>query len=169
MKSIRTFLYIGLIVLSGCSMRNPVNCPDTIGSWNILVFPLHIHSELNDLDKTMALERATNRWNAIVGYPVFVMDNHGISVWYDGSLRSPVQANTRLKLNMGYIISATIVVNPNNDADFESLMLHELGHVLGLMHEKNGSDEVMSPYLLPNTERLNVDNWAIDRIQCLYK
>lgn len=51
--------------------------------------------------------------------------------------------------------------------DLQSLMIHELGHVLGLKH-KDGSGSVMDTYLQSNTPRNEVSTEDADNLKCEY-
>ncbi len=53
-----------------------------------------------------------------------------------------------------------------NGYDFYSVMLHELGHLLGLMHQ-NGNNNVMLPSLMPNVRRV-ITQGEIDCLTELY-
>ncbi len=48
--------------------------------------------------------------------------------------------------------------------EFKSLMIHEMGHVLGLAH----SDGVMSPSLSYNTVRWDIDSKILNNLKCEY-
>jgi hypothetical protein len=50
---------------------------------------------------------------------------------------------------------------------FEALMLHELGHFLGLKH-RDGSSTVMAVYLAANTDRTHLASVDQDSVMCEY-
>lgn len=107
-----------------------------------------------------------------------------------------VQGQTDWITQSGRIVGASILLNfedynaPGKDrVDVESLLLHELGHVLGLLHSCNGStsnstdttsspacgmapsqylNAVMYPYLVVNQERRKLQQNDYNRINCLY-
>jgi len=56
----------------------------------------------------------------------------------------------------------------SRDVHFESLMIHELGHVLGLKHIDDGAS-VMGTYLSSNTERVHITGVDTSSLQCEYK
>ncbi|HEY8271958.1 MAG TPA: matrixin family metalloprotease [Pseudobdellovibrionaceae bacterium] len=61
-------------------------------------------------------------------------------------------------------VAATAVANAVN---IEALVIHELGHVLGLKHkDTNGS--VMATYLANNTDRVNIAATDHSALQCEY-
>ena len=112
---------------------------------------------------------------------------------------SGVQGNTDWTTNGGRIVGASVLLNydffniPGKQVmDTESVLLHELGHVLGLLHSCNGSSStssditsapncgvvksseisflqaVMFPYLANNQVRRDLRQNDYSRINCLY-
>jgi hypothetical protein len=107
-----------------------------------------------------------------------------------------VQAQTDWQLNGGKIRNASILLNFDYfnkpgalQVDLESLLLHELGHVLGLLHSCNGSthdsfdattspacahapkefvEAAMFPYLRKGAIRREIQQNDLDRINCFY-
>ncbi len=107
-----------------------------------------------------------------------------------------VQGQTDWITQNGRILGASILLNfelynaPGKQrVDVESLLLHELGHVLGLLHSCNGSSSdstdsttapncnvapsqytnaVMYPFLIANQERRKLQQNDYNRINCLY-
>lgn len=59
----------------------------------------------------------------------------------------------------------TMPSNPTYDYDVPTIILHELGHLLGLCHE-SATDSVMAPYYL--TEQRSLKAYDTDLIQDLY-
>lgn len=55
----------------------------------------------------------------------------------------------------------------SSQVDFESLTLHELGHVLGLAHN-TGERSVMNPNLASGLERRNVQGTDLNSLKCEY-
>jgi len=56
---------------------------------------------------------------------------------------------------------------PANSVNIEALVIHELGHVLGLKHKDYGSS-VMATYLSNNTDRVNIADTDKSSLQCEY-
>ena len=107
-----------------------------------------------------------------------------------------VQAQTDWALEGTTIENASILLNfvdfhrpGRSSVDLESLLVHELGHVLGLLHSCNGSgedsfdgtsapacssaprefvDALMFPYLQKGKERRAIQQNDLDRANCLY-
>jgi hypothetical protein len=107
-----------------------------------------------------------------------------------------VQGQTDWIVINGKIVGSSILLNfegfnaPGKQRiDVESLLLHELGHVLGLLHSCNGSSEdstdgttspscdtarkqytdaVMFPFLLPGVVRRDLEQNDYARINCIY-
>jgi len=120
----------------------------------------------------------------------------GRILFYDDVSGSGVQGQTEWMIQNGRIIGASILLNfegynaPGRQRiDVESLLLHELGHVLGLLHSCNGSSgdsldgtsapacgvaphqytsAVMYPFLMVNQERRNLMQNDYNRVNCLY-
>ena len=51
--------------------------------------------------------------------------------------------------------------------NIEALVLHEMGHVLGLKHKETGSS-VMATYLPNHTDRVNPAQTDLDSLKCEY-
>lgn len=107
-----------------------------------------------------------------------------------------VQGQTDWIVVNNKIVGSSILLNfegfnaPGKQAiDVESLLLHELGHVLGLLHSCNGSsgdstdgttapacasarqqyqEAVMFPFLLPGVVRRSLEQNDYARINCIY-
>ena len=135
-----------------------------------------------------ALKSAAKTWNDLVGRQVIVIDQFGVSGlaepskdglnvihmmndWDEDRYRTE-QARTSIYWQGAQIVEADIRINdvgfdfsvssptPSGYVDFESLMVHEFGHVLGLAHaEIDGS--VMAATLArgpsPEALRRNID------------
>lgn len=56
---------------------------------------------------------------------------------------------------------------PANAVNLEALIIHELGHVLGLKH-KDKDSSVMATYLANNTDRTNIPDTDRSALQCEY-
>jgi hypothetical protein len=61
-------------------------------------------------------------------------------------------------------IAATAITNGVN---IEALVIHEMGHVLGLKH-KDTNSSVMATYLANNTDRVNIPETDRSALQCEY-
>lgn len=57
---------------------------------------------------------------------------------------------------------------PSGAVNIEALLLHEMGHVLGLKHTSENSGSVMSAYLSSNTERLQPSSGDLKSLSCEY-
>lgn len=124
--------------------------------------PIHlrVHKSV-PLEAKPAIERAISMYKQVLGKQIFVVDSWGVdgpdqpekdgystiywmSTWE--AERAKEQARTTLYWNGDQIYEADIRVNAANfrfnyttesspQIDLESLMIHELGHVLGLTHD----------------------------------
>lgn len=61
----------------------------------------------------------------------------------------------------------TVSTLMSSAVNIEALMIHELGHVLGLKH-KDAEASVMATYLASNTDRVNVSDSDRAALQCEY-
>lgn len=99
------------------------------------------------------------------------------NTWDDG--KPSEQARTTIYWKGDMINEADVLVNAKNHqfsqfgvlepakVDFTSLMVHELGHVLGLQHV-NGEPSVMNPTLALNSERVNPTATDVNSLKCEY-
>lgn len=130
-------------------------------------------------------------WEAVIGHkqfdlqpdplPASTPSQDGNSVIYyldnwDPSLENQ-QANTTIYWDNTTIVEADVKIdalyysdsdNPGpTTVDMASLVLHELGHVLGLAHD-TVDQSVMAPYLSFDFERRNLYSSDVQHIQCEY-
>lgn len=61
----------------------------------------------------------------------------------------------------------TASYSPANSVNIEALVIHEMGHVLGLKH-KDKDASVMATYLSSNTDRVNIADTDKSALQCEY-
>jgi predicted Zn-dependent protease len=138
-----------------------------------------------------AITRAVNRYNAIsmnlfmiASVPTSsaqpAIDRLNVIYWYTSAWPSisSQQALTRSQGANSMQIDADILIN-NQYMQFyvdtyeygmyhlESIMIHELGHVLGIVHS-NEFNSVMYPYLDIGQERVNFTQQDINAIKCYY-
>lgn len=123
-----------------------------------------------------AIYEAARTWNVAYGKELIrIVDRpYDNMIYYKTYWPGAYQeANTRIEWYDTTIYSATINVNAYNyqfyygsgyGVEFKSLMIHELGHVLGLGH----SDGVMSPYLAEGVTRWDIDSSIIHNLTCEY-
>lgn len=133
---------------------------------------------------------------ATAGFHANIRPNCGRILPFDPATSSGVQGQTDWVVINGKITGASILLNfegynaPGRlRIDAESLLLHEMGHVLGLLHSCNGSTSgstdgtsapncgnardsyktaVMFPFLEAQQERRNLNQNDYNRINCLY-
>jgi hypothetical protein len=63
--------------------------------------------------------------------------------------------------------STVTATNKISSINIEALVIHELGHVLGLKH-KDGTDSVMATYLANDTDRVSIADTDKSALQCEY-
>ncbi len=140
-----------------------------------------------------ALERAMERWKEVIGRQIFTISGYvegenrprkdGYSVIYyllNWDSSDSKQAVTGTHWRGDEIKEADIKVNGRNyrysfgesvdvqKVDFESLMVHELGHVLGLAHNDSLIGSVMSWRLEKGEIRRNIPEGDRESLSCEY-
>lgn len=141
-----------------------------------------------------AIERAVESWNRDFGREILVIeawgvggsnspvqDGHNIIYWMTSweTSRANEQARTTIYWHGNQIFEADLRLNAYNyslftgpgsnvsGVDLESLVLHELGHVLGLAHNDNlGS--VMNISLSSGQTRRTLDAQDVESLRCEY-
>ena len=89
--------------------------------------------------------------------------------------------NNHFYNNYGVVKDADIIINTfnffhfyswrdqnNSRVDFVSLVVHELGHNLGLAHDTNDEENIMYPYLDYGQIRLNISKSIISVVESIY-
>ena len=141
-----------------------------------------------------SIKRSMREWERVTGKRLFelvgsgiqgqnVPKQDGINViywmtnWEDN--KTAEQARTSVYWVSDTIKEADIRVNDKNfnfyrdyaegynDVHVESLMIHELGHVLGLKHNDE-SESVMATYLASQTVRNEISAADLESVQCEY-
>lgn len=128
---------------------------------------------------------AIEKWNSALRKEVVKLEqseNTGSTLEWTKSWpadRSRMQGVTTLTYSGYQILSAKIKINAQDyvyfDSDpnaekklhLESLIVHEIGHSLGLKHNENKS-AVMQPYLLPGVVRSKPTDQEIKDVNCEY-
>ncbi len=164
-------------------------------SWKSQGVTMHVHSSV-DSRFHEEIRDAARTWNEVLktSYIRIVMGEtgwnepsspsqdgrstiHSLTSWNED--KSAQQAVTTSYWRGSSIFEADISLN---DKDFDffvsdesgrrkvhllSLMIHEMGHVLGLVHN-DSSSSVMRPYLESNTQRVSLGEDDINAIYCEY-
>lgn len=163
-------------------------------SWNARVpIRLRVHESFPQ-EYMSALESAIDQWDVAVGRRIFELDRrvltgplsprqdgenviYWLSDWEES--RPSEQARTTVYWVGDQISEADIRVNAKNfsfyvevpqnasDVHLPSLLIHELGHVLGLKHNDGGAS-VMATYLASNTIRDEVGGVDSTDLRCEY-
>lgn len=156
--------------------------------------PLYVDQSFPD-EMLPALEAALDSWAIVFGRPLFEIkgthfqggsgaqrDSFNVIYWkmnWDSS-RPDEQARTSVVWQGDRIVDADIAINnlnfkyylgdvgPLGAIHLESLLIHELGHVLGLKHKDNGQS-VMATYLKPLTLRDTVSDQDSQNLKCEYQ
>lgn len=141
-----------------------------------------------------AIQSAADTWERSVGHKLFIIDinrvagpiaphKDGTNIIYFMDTweanRSTEQARTSIYWNGDQIAEADIRVNAKDfrfywnggktaaAVNFEALILHEMGHVLGLKHKDSGGS-VMATYLPSGVDRTQLSSTDLSDIRCEY-
>ena len=158
-----------------------------------LPIPLYVH-ESYPKEYIGALQSAIQKWEQLAGKPLFQVMGYGsggplnprqdgsnviyyMNTWEDN--RPSEQARTYVYWVGDVIREADIRINAknftfywqspktNSDVHIESLLIHELGHVLGLKHNDSGGS-VMATYLSALTTRVAIAGLDTKSLKCEY-
>jgi len=139
------------------------------------------------------LQKAMAHWEQVLGRPAFRIiqtgyqstsprqDGVNVIYWLNTweADKATEQARTSVYWVGDQIREADVRINDKNfnlyldtpkspmDVHLESLLLHELGHVLGLKH-KDDSSSVMGTYLASSTTRVQVSPADRENLKCEY-
>ncbi|MBX3041184.1 MAG: matrixin family metalloprotease [Bdellovibrionaceae bacterium] len=154
---------------------------------------LHLHGSVPDIYRD-AIQSAANTWNQRAGKTVFQVSYQKMNGQADGRDRMNVisfsptwdqakmseQAKTTVHWVGDQIQEADIRVNNSNvfsyyagayagttGVNMEALILHEMGHVLGLKHNDKPTS-VMQTYLANNSDRTELGPDDGHNLQCEY-
>jgi hypothetical protein len=162
-------------------------------SWkDSAAIPLFIHESF-PAEMLPGLQRAMSRWDQVLGRPVFRIVQTGyqsagpaqdgvnvvywMKTWEDN--KSTEQARTSVYWVGDQIKEADIRINNKNFSFYldgsgqpglvhlESLLVHELGHVLGLKH-RDEAGSVMATYLASQTQRTAISAMDLKDVKCEY-
>lgn len=141
-----------------------------------------------------AVQAAVKTWNNLAGKTLFELsqmqvgssaqaqkDGYNVIYFYRDweADKSIEQARTAVYWSGDKIYEADIKINGKNfsyywnnntnesSVNIQALVLHELGHVLGLKHKDSGSS-VMSTYLANNTDRTVLAATDAESLKCEY-
>ena len=162
-------------------------------SWkNEGIVTLYIHQSVPD-EYIPAIQSAADTWEKSVGHRLFNIvttkvggpiaphkDGTNVIYFMDTweSNRSTEQARTSIYWNGDQIEEADIRVNAKdfkfywsdkiaNRVNIEALILHEMGHVLGLKHKDTGGS-VMATYLPSGADRVQLASTDVSDLKCEY-
>jgi predicted Zn-dependent protease len=181
-------LYIILTILLalsflGCS-KSEVKCSSLSDSivWRELPIKIHVGSKSNlDNQNYNSLVLSINEWNKAMNYEMFQLtEEQPYSTGYGQGMVIVTQNARGVASNsqgdteeyyVGHVAyQVNVVLHMDVLGDKESILIHELGHVLGLQHtEINDKVYTMNKYLPIRFIRRYVDQDSINKVRCLYK
>lgn len=162
-----------VLALTGCARGSEDSCGFVMvngyrATWGSQVpVVLEIDSSLPE-DFKPAINAAVLSWNRAAGREILRIGASYNKIYYitDWGIDPMYAGLTKRTVFMSQIVQATINLNGNlKHQDMESLILHELGHVLGLGHTDGG---VMDPYLGDYVLRRTLDTKTIYNLRCEY-
>lgn len=159
--------------------------------WNRFPIEMGIDSSVPE-EARISIIRAASKWSNVLGFKVFEFnpvrnkpfssfDNQSVIYFvhkdWRGEKSYEAETFSRFLPGSGIGIEADVLVNAsdyrysydlaeNGKIDFESLILHELGHVLGIDHIDNGG--VMNAFLAAGVVRRDLDQETIEVGSCIY-
>lgn len=141
----------------------------------------------------VAVSKAVEIWNTTFNTTIFELnledtvnmqspkgDGRNIIYWTENwTYEKQKHATTFMYLHANNLVEADIAVNIDefnmglpgtvtSEYDLTSILVHELGHVLGLKHEDVVAGSVMQTYILPGEVRQTLSKTDIANIQCMY-
>jgi len=137
------------------------------------------------------LKQAAKKWEDVLGRTLFLFeraplnspsakDNRNVVYWANpwSETNKNLQAVSALSWSNNQLVEADVKVNAEHyrfssilsatSVDLESLIVHELGHVLGLTHLANGTSTVMLQVLDYNLKRDIPSAEDIANLKCEY-
>ncbi|OQW49306.1 MAG: hypothetical protein A4S09_12385 [Proteobacteria bacterium SG_bin7] len=162
-------------------------------SWNSnLPISIYIHDSVPS-DYIPAVTNAMKTWETALGRKLFEVvgvvsgpatpQKDGVSIIYFMSKweesKTSEQARTTIYWQGEQIVEGDIRINAKNftfstgsspvaaSVDFESLLIHELGHLLGLAHD-NEAGSVMNERLASGVLRRDIGNVDLASVKCEY-
>jgi len=154
--------------------------------------PLYVHESF-PAALLPGLQKAMSRWDQVLGRTVFrimqtgyqspgpIQDGMNVIYWMKAweASKTTEQARTSVYWVGDQIKEADIRINNKNftfyldqatkatDVHLESLLIHELGHVLGLKH-RDEAGSVMATYLASQTLRVTISSKDLQDLRCEY-
>lgn len=174
-----TFLLLVLIIQStGCMRRAEAvkQCANTVRSRQQLPVTFYVDYSTIDKETDAAIVRAADDWNNAVGAIIVRIKGDSLSSamnldgWNNitrGTTRPEQHAFTRAYFLNDHIVDTDIILSLTTKADIESIMVHEIGHSLGLAHNEN-FHSVMRPSLSIYETRRTPSEEDVNAINCLY-
>lgn len=160
-------------------------CPNIIKSdtgqsvrWTIFPIKLVIQPGFPERLRP-AIYQAAAKWNNAMGSTYFIVskslskkesglgDHQNTIYWKQGSGRTDENGSTELNFYRNHITEADIYIDGRSTDDLESVLIHEMGHVLGLEHSHDKTS-IMYESLRDGEIRRNISQQEVSSIQCVY-
>lgn len=172
------FLLLSILVQSiGCMNRVDVKqCPNTNRPRQHL--PVSFYVDQNSISNEIyeEIELAAEDWNKASNQTLIVINGFtdkapiapdGRNVIVISALEYRVNGTTRNYYVNDKIVDSDIILSSFNRTDRESVLVHEMGHSLGLEHNES-TDSVMQPSMSSQQIRRTPSEEDISAINCLY-
>lgn len=192
----KILLLFPLIAFNACSPK-ATNCKGVQTNqygeaiqWRRLPIQIHINNNF-PTQLRAGIYKAVDTWERATGMSLFSIeegetfriaaDSINVITFLTSYKRSSnEEGNTSIAWRGDEIVDADILINgetysyyvdqsdkQSNKLNIEALMLHELGHLLGLEHSKEEAS-VMSPTLAFGADRITLSDLDTINIRCLY-
>lgn len=130
--------------------------------------PVLITPSMDTFEENKLVVEATAAYNEALDMEVFRVGSNGVIVSRSNQrLDLFTQGKTYLYSRFSSIYKVEVEILPLK-VDLKSLLIHELGHVLGLRHSDDGYYNTMSRHLGATQVRVHIDDWTKEEIRKRY-
>lgn len=173
-KLIIIVLLLSILFLVACAAApfEKAKCLHTVGAaWSYIPVAVSIDKKFSAQEQ-LELAEAANAWNQAYGMDLIVIRNDSSNYIQLGNHVFDLDktlAETYFRYVGHEMYHVDIFYNDKwrySGYDFESIMIHEFGHLLGLDHIE--SSPIMGPSIGQGEIERTIDKESLDAIECLY-